>query len=149
MLEKAVAEEMDRLRSREARLRQELEAPGRAEASQRALVLKDEAEARKFLRYHAESRTSFHRAYAQLLKTLERDAAEGPAAPVSPNELDEPAEEGPPAEPERCISPNEPSRAPADGQVCDASHCPGEPAVSSPVSCGVEAVALPACLGAA
>ena len=40
------------------------------------MILKDPSEARIFLRYHAEARTAFHKAYAQLLKTLERDAAE-------------------------------------------------------------------------
>src|SRR5205085_1755159 len=48
--------------------------------------------ARLFLRYHAEARTAFHRAYSELVKTLERDAqeptetaAETPAGPSEPD----------------------------------------------------------------
>ena len=55
-----------------------------AESSDRALILQDERQARLFLRYHAESRTSFHRAYGELVKTLARDAAE--ADESSPDE---------------------------------------------------------------
>jgi hypothetical protein len=37
--------------------------------------LKDEDEARLFFRYHSESRSTFHRAYKELVATLERDEA--------------------------------------------------------------------------
>jgi hypothetical protein len=151
LLEQVVRDELDRLGARELKLRQEHETPGRAEAAQRALVLKDEAAARRFLRCHAEARTTFHRAYAQLLKTLERDAAEGPA-PEAPAEA---AEEVSPNDPGEAIeaqpepSPNEPSRGPADGPIAEMSISSTEPAESSPVSCGVEAAGPPVPLGAA
>jgi hypothetical protein len=158
-LELIVEEEVRRLRAREARLRQEIEGPARAEASLRALILRDEAEARRFLRYHAESRTAFHRAYSQLLKTLERDAAEGPAASgaptepgaaaSSPNEPAAPAAESPPPDPEPDASPNEPSAAPAVGPARGASMAPPEPAVLTQGICGVDAVAEPGRRGAA
>jgi hypothetical protein len=38
-------------------------------------VLKDETEARLFFRYHGESRSTFHRAYKELVSALERDEA--------------------------------------------------------------------------
>jgi hypothetical protein len=47
--------------------------PDFAGALDRALILKDEQAARLFLRYSAESRNSFHKAYGTLLKTLEAD----------------------------------------------------------------------------
>jgi hypothetical protein len=100
------------------------------------------------LRYHAESRTSFHRHYAQLVKTLERDAAlEEDGAPAAP---DEPADapDAPEASPERgappptepagaavADSPNEPEAAPRP-----AGHCPevspNEPGEEGPVVTG-------------
>src|SRR6202030_2951967 len=55
--------------------------PDRAEAADRALILHDGLPARLFLRYHAEARTSFHRAYGSLVKALELDTAAN-----SPNE---------------------------------------------------------------
>jgi hypothetical protein len=137
MIGDLVAAEVAHLRRVEARLR-ELEAPDRAEAADRALILRDEGEARRFLRYHAESRTAFHRAYSQLLKTLERDAAEGPAAEgpagepaeaaaeVSPNEPSEAAEAGPSA------SPNEPTEAPAGPEICPIEPETACPTVSNP-----------------
>ena len=47
----------------------------RSGAVSRALILLDDREARLFLRYHSESRNAFHRAYGNLVKTLEQDAA--------------------------------------------------------------------------
>ena len=74
--------------------------PYRAETMEEAMMLADKDVSQKFLRYHAEARTTFQRVYTTLLQTLQRDAAEGPAAvpedPApgeSPNEamaLDEP-----------------------------------------------------------
>jgi hypothetical protein len=49
------------------------------------LILRDEKEARLFLRYHAEARTAFNRAHSQLLKALAEAPSPSPAA-VSPNE---------------------------------------------------------------
>jgi hypothetical protein len=128
-----IAAELAHLRTLEARLT-EAEAPDRAGAADRALILKDPSEARIFLRYHAESRTAFHRAYAQLLKTLERDAAEGPApgsapepaAEVSPNEPSAAAEAGPSG------SPNEPSTAPSAPEIAPNAPETAAPAASNP-----------------
>ena len=60
------------------------------EAENRALILKEETAARLFLRYHAESRNAFHRAFNKLEKTLLSDAvsescleAEAPNEPIS------------------------------------------------------------------
>ena len=44
------------------------------ESEDRALILQEETAARLFLRYHAESRNAFHRAFNKLEKTLEGDA---------------------------------------------------------------------------
>jgi hypothetical protein len=64
-----------------------LERPmGEADALQRSRmfdrlsILQDEKQARLHLRYEAEARTSFHRAYKDLVTTLERDALAGDEA---------------------------------------------------------------------
>ena len=60
------------------------------EAEDRALILHDETDARLFLRYQAESRTGFHRAFHALEKTLKGEA-DGEASRFeedSPNEAD-------------------------------------------------------------
>ena len=99
-IREVAAEEIERLRVALAAL-QEGDELDRAESGARAMVLSDPTSARLFLRYHSEARNSFHRSYAALLKTLERDA-EGPDAPPetdSPNEADldaNPAHETPP-----------------------------------------------------
>ena len=72
---------------------QERDFAARREAVDRATILTDETAARLFLRYHSESRNAFHRAYGNLIKTLERDAAsesesDFEAETVSPNEAD-------------------------------------------------------------
>ena len=79
---KDVREEADRLCT-------EIDDPNRAEAPDRATLLTDPEEARLFLRYHAEARTSFHRHMTALTKAIkeERDAeAGGPVGAVSPSE---------------------------------------------------------------
>src|SRR3954453_18831434 len=106
------------------------DASSRARALDRALVLKDETEARLFFRYHAESRSTFHRAYKDLVATLERDDAgldDGgeAASPNEPGARDEGpvatgAVDGPrPSDVARdeSVSPNEP----------DAPESPNEP----------------------
>ena len=71
-----------------------IEFPDRDEAEARAMILVEEKSARLFLRYHAEARNAFHRAYGQLVKTLDRDArAEKEGESESPNEA-KPAAEG-------------------------------------------------------
>ena len=100
------------LRELEADYRTLYEDPARDEAETRALILRDPSEARLFLRYHAEARTAFHRAYRELVKTLEADAA-SPIA-ESPNEPN--AVESAPPPPQTEVSPNEPkSDANANG----------------------------------
>jgi hypothetical protein len=87
-----VAERLALLRALEAELRESIDGPERAAAAERALILRDEKEARLFLRYHAEARTAFNRAHSQLLKALAEAPAPAPAAvaeapaAVSPNE---------------------------------------------------------------
>ncbi len=87
-------EKLEPLRALEACLRAEFDAPDRAGAADRALILHDAPSARLFLRYHAEARMAFQRAYGSLVKTLDRDAAEAEtetAAPAdSPDEPDAP-----------------------------------------------------------
>jgi hypothetical protein len=80
-----VAERLALLRALESELRESIDGPERAAAAERALILRDEKEARLFLRYHAEARTAFNRAHSQLLKALAEAPSAAPAA-VSPNE---------------------------------------------------------------
>ena len=84
----SLTEVFDRLTREEAVL-QEVDGPDRAEVAERALILQDPVSARLFLRYHSEARNSFHRSYAALLKTLERDA-EAPDAPPKANHRTKP-----------------------------------------------------------
>ena len=63
----------------------ESDAKERGRALDRASVLQDERQARLHLRYHGEARSTFHRAYKELVATLERDALGETGAP-SPNE---------------------------------------------------------------
>jgi hypothetical protein len=88
LLEAMVADRVDRLIELE-RVRAAADAAERGRALDRALVLRDGESARLILRYHAESRTAFHRAYKDLVATLERDAR-GESEGSSP---DEPADE--------------------------------------------------------
>ena len=59
------------------------------ESEDRALILHDETAARLFLRYQAESRTGFHRAFNALVKTLKSESdGESRFEVASPNEAD-------------------------------------------------------------
>ncbi len=100
-----IAERLAPLRDLEADYRAVYEDPSRDEVESRSMILLDPAEARLFLRYHAEARTAFHRSYRELVKTLEADAA-SPVEDVSPNEAN--AEASPPL-PQDELSPNEPN----------------------------------------
>jgi hypothetical protein len=73
LLREMVAEKMHALIAAENGLA-ESDAKERARALDRASVLKDQEQARLHLRYHAEARSTFHRAYKELVATLERDA---------------------------------------------------------------------------
>jgi hypothetical protein len=100
-LREMIAEQVVPLEEEEERLSAEREEADRDEAPDRALVLQDAPSARLFLRYHAEARLSFHKAYSELIKTLERDkaaAAESVSTPApSPSPAAAAAE--PPKEP--------------------------------------------------
>jgi hypothetical protein len=86
------------LREAEQRLRIQHDLPNRAEAADRALILADHADARRFLRYHCESRNAFHRAFSMLVKTLHSDSE----TPV--DILDDPIETALIASPNEAIS---------------------------------------------
>ena len=80
-LREMVVERIETYRESESAYSKDYDNANFAESSDRALILQDERQARLFLRYHAESRTSFHRAYGELVKTLARDAAEADEVP--------------------------------------------------------------------
>ncbi len=99
-LREVVADHLYSLHGLETAVRTRYEEPDRAEASSRCLILADPSQARLFLRYHAEARTSFHRAYRELMKALEIDA-------MNPAEEVPDVPESPPPAPEETVSPNE------------------------------------------
>ena len=92
-------------------------APG---AANRALILRDPVEARLFLRYHAESRTSFHRSYRELVKVLQGEAERKVGFVAVPPNVDE-YEASEAFESALADSPNEPSFAAVE------SFSPNEP----------------------
>jgi hypothetical protein len=101
-LKALVADHLGPLIAREAQLRTNFDDADRAEAGARALVIEDAASSRLFLRYQSEARTSFHRAYSELVKALARDTAE--AAELAEAVGEEAGEEVEKVEP-----PNEPN----------------------------------------
>jgi hypothetical protein len=139
------------LSAERTRLWNEFEAPDRAEAADRALLPHDPNEARLFLRYHAEARTSFHRACRELTRLLTEGEPGGYPPEECPWNIEEPsAEQGwpvaggqwpletaaasdsPPA-PVAAVSPNEAdaaSVARTGGQVTSTTRRPGRVAVS-------------------
>src|SRR5436305_11283015 len=94
-----IAEELGPIQEECERLQQERDGPDRDEAEARAQVLQDGPSARLFLRYHAEARLSFQKAYTGLVQALERDkaaqaeavTAPAPAAAPEPVSRTEPA----------------------------------------------------------
>ncbi len=124
---KIVEESLAELRPRLVDYEAGIDAPDRAEAADRALLPEDPQTARLFLRYQAEARTSFHRAYSTLLKTLEndrdRDADETLSEPPAPTPEPEP-------EPAETVSPNEPKSTP--NVEPDPPKTPAVPAVARP-----------------
>ena len=76
-----IADQLETLRRLEDDYRSDLDEPDLEDAEERALILRDEKLARLFLRYHAESRTSFHRAYSALAKAIEDRDEEGGVRP--------------------------------------------------------------------
>ena len=108
---------------------QERDFAARREAVDRATILTDETTARLFLRYHSESRNAFHRAYGNLIKTLERDAtseseSDFEAETVSPNEADFGFEEM--AMGEEMESPNEADFSPEEWAKLEEMEFPNE-----------------------
>src|SRR5260370_37415052 len=89
-----VAGQIAALEPAEAWLREQVEDPEEAEAEARASLLQEPVAARLFLRYHAEARTAFQRAYGTLLKTLEFDAAHGAEPSAAGSEGSQPAPAG-------------------------------------------------------
>jgi hypothetical protein len=84
VLRAMIADRLAELRQREVYLQAHIDGPDRAEAPRRALVLRDEKDARLFLRYQSEARSTFHRAYAALIKAIDRRLEEDNAADPEP-----------------------------------------------------------------
>jgi hypothetical protein len=88
-LREMVAEERERLRAREERLRVKIDEPDRAEAAERALLLEG-PEAALLLRYERAHESAFHRAYGALLKGRKESArGEDSAPPQQPSALND------------------------------------------------------------
>ncbi len=86
-LKTLAAEKLTSLRGWLEQLTQAFEKSNDAAVADRALILQDEPSAKLFLRYLAESRSTFHRSFKELIKTLDRDQAENVTPTVvSPNE---------------------------------------------------------------
>ena len=68
-----INDRLEELSQRGKMLSETIDAPDRAGAKDRALMLKDEKDARLFLRYSSEARNGFHRAFRDLTKALESD----------------------------------------------------------------------------
>ena len=81
-LRATVDDQVALLNEAEHRSRNENDTPDRDAAADRVFLLPDAPSARLFLRYHAEARMAFHRAYGSLLKSMEVD--EPAPAPVDP-----------------------------------------------------------------
>ncbi len=86
-LKELVVEKLTWLRAWLENISKAFENASDASVADRAMILQDEPSAKLFLRYLAESRSTFHRSFKELVKTLDRDQAEN-ATPtvVSPNE---------------------------------------------------------------
>jgi hypothetical protein len=120
-LRETVAEELAALRAKEEQLSAEIEDDDYAESESRAAILRDEHSARLFLRYHAESRTSFQRAYGALVKSIAaRD--EEPALVAAPT-----------ASPNEANTALEPPLTPDGVTLCDAVGEPVSERLASPV----------------
>ena len=122
-----VSEEIERLEAALTGLDSAPSDPSRGEALDLSLILHDGPSARFFLRYHSEARTSFHRAYGELVKTLARDAEElAEAEEISSNDV----AQGP--SPNEATSAAEPSESPDDATTSDPSPAPPPAPASSP-----------------
>ena len=75
LLGDVAADEGARLAAEAARLHDEVAVPDRAGAAEPAMILQDDREASRFLRYLADTRSAFLRAFRDLDALLDRDAA--------------------------------------------------------------------------
>ena len=140
-LKSMVADRLRALRPQAEKLAEAFDRPDNLSAPDRALILQDEKAAKLFLRYLAESRSTFHRSFKELTRTLDSDREAGaiPLA-VSPNEpnadvqveaetpLEPPSEpeSDEPSAPESADSPNEPNfPAPVETASAEKSPHPG------------------------
>ncbi len=80
-----VADRVEELSKRGKMLSETIDAPDRAGAKDRALMLKDEKAAKLFLRYGSEARNGFHRAFSELAKALKSDKEKA----ENPEEIEE------------------------------------------------------------
>ena len=79
---RALEDERDRLRDLEERVRREIDGPSLLEALDRASILTEET-ARRLARSQSEARTTFHRAWKDLVKVLAADREDlGPVSSV-------------------------------------------------------------------
>jgi hypothetical protein len=72
-LKQEVAMQLTRLKAESARLWLEVDEPSRARAVSAAQVIRDEATAKRLLRYRVEAKSAFHASLKELEKTLEKD----------------------------------------------------------------------------
>ncbi len=107
ILRAMIADQLGPLREREAYLREAIEVPGRAEAPERALILKDKEEARLFLRYYGESRSTFFRAHAALVKAIKGRGEQAEALARTVETGVDAVAEGSPSEAPEAVSRNE------------------------------------------
>jgi len=80
--------ERDELKDLQEAVERDVDQPSFKAALDGASILTDEA-ARRVARSHAESRTTFHRAWKELIATLKRDAEEGPPQPAGDDDEDQ------------------------------------------------------------
>jgi hypothetical protein len=131
VLRAMIADQLAELRQREEYLRVNIEGPDRAEAPERALILKDEKDARLFLRYYSESRSTFFRAYAALLKAIKGREEPSAASEEAGNGADPDPETPPipaPAEAPEAVSRNEANPAVESDASVEESTTSGKPA---------------------
>ncbi len=107
ILRAMIADRLGPLREREAYLREAIEVPDRAEAPERALILKDKDEARLFLRYYGESRSTFFRAHAALVKAIKGRGEQAEALAQTVETGVDAVAEGPPSDGPEAVSRNE------------------------------------------
>src|SRR5262249_39777326 len=138
---------------REVYLQTHIDGPDRAEAPDRALILKDEKEARLVLRYQSEARSTFFRAYAALVKAIEGREKLAAALADTSQDAPQPTPEAPPAEGPEAVSRNEANSAGDPATTHETPSTSGDPEVERGPSDaglgGAEVEAPTACEGPA